>query len=151
MRRKCRQVSRYARELGCTMSFGLALSAACAGDLASGVAAYRSGDFDRAFPILRSGAEAGDANAQYLLGTLYRLGAGAPQDEYRAFHWYRVAAKEDMPEAQFQVGLMFLRGEGVTAREDEALEWLSRAADNGYARAAEVLEHVLYSDFTYGC
>jgi TPR repeat protein len=115
------------------------------------VTAFNRGDFGRAFRILLPAAESGDARAQYLIGTLYRLGNGTPRDEYRAFHWCRQAAEEGMLEAQYQLGLMYLQGEGVTTSEHRALEWLWRAADRGYPQATEVLEYILYSDFTFGC
>ena len=43
--------------------------------------AVRAGQFDRAAAILRRAAEAGNAEAQYELASLYRSGRGVPQDD----------------------------------------------------------------------
>ena len=102
-------------------------------------------------PGLQEQARNGDANAQYLLGTRYRLGEGVSPDEYEAFSWYLRAAEEGHPAAQFYVGLMYLNGEGVTASDDAALEWFEKSAQAGNGQAKDMLDYVLNNDFTIGC
>ena len=41
---------------------------------------------------LRARAEAGDAEAQFILGGMYVTGVGVPQDTAEAVAWYRRAA-----------------------------------------------------------
>ena len=134
--------------LNCALALGVALSAVSAREPGNTDPAKDDQEF---FHTLKSSAEAGDARAQYLLATLYLTGRGVAQDTYNAFHWCKLAAEEEVLEAQFQLGLMYLEGEGVTEDEGEAMKWLWIAADRGYPQATEVLEYVLYNDFTYGC
>ena len=134
--------------LGCALTLGIALCTASAGEPADTIADKEA---QKVFQDVKSSAEAGDARAGYLLSTLYRTGRGVAQDAYNAFHWCKLAAEEGVLEAQFQLGVMYLEGEGVTEDEGEAMKWLWLAADRGYPQATEVLEYILYNDFTYGC
>ena len=43
---------------------------------------------------IRAAAQAGDAKAQYLLGSRYRVGKGVNQDLAQAVHWYRQSAEQ---------------------------------------------------------
>lgn len=137
--------------IGCAVAIGCTPIILSAQDIDDGIVAYQSGEYDKAYPILKHTAETGNSRAQYLLGTLYQIGKGAPLDEYDAFRWYKLAAEDGLLEAQYQVGMMYLQGEGVTSNDEEALKWLWKAASRGYPQAAETLEYVLYNDFTYGC
>jgi len=48
--------------------------------------------------ILREQAEAGDANAQFHIGSMYENGSGVRQDYAEAAIWYRKAAERGMRE-----------------------------------------------------
>ncbi len=146
-----RKFATFPANIGCAVAIGCSAVTLAAQDIDDGIVAYQSGEYDKAFQILKHNAEMGDSRAQYLLGTLYRTGIGAPLDEYDAFRWYKLAAEDGLLEAQYQVGMMYLQGEGVTSNDEEALKWLWKAASQGYPQAAETLEYVLYNDFTYGC
>ena len=56
-------------------------------------------------PQLIARAKAGQAEAQYILGVLYYLGQGVPQDFVQAANWYRKAAEQGGVEAQFYLGV----------------------------------------------
>lgn len=62
-------------------------------DYAEGAAAYERGDYALAARELGPPAEAGDADAQYYLGTLYAEGLGVSRDAVRAHAWLSCAAK----------------------------------------------------------
>jgi TPR repeat protein len=141
----------FPANIGCAVAIGCATVALPARDIDDGIVAYESGEYGKAFQILKHNAERGDSRAQYLLGTLYRIGKGVPPDEHDAFRWYKLAAEDGLLEAQYQIGMMYLQGEGVTSNDEEALKWLWKAASRGHPQAAETLEYVLYNDFTYGC
>lgn len=66
-------------------------------------------------------AEAGDPNAQYLLGYSYDTGLGTAVDKKIAAEWYAKAADQGDTRAQFRLAVMLHLGEGVS-------EDLSRAA-----------------------
>ena len=68
-------------------------------------------------------AEQGDAEAQYLLGGMYHLGNGVPENYDAAINWYRKAAEQGYAEAQILLGLMFYEGIGVPVNYVVAADW----------------------------
>ncbi|MCL2022509.1 MAG: sel1 repeat family protein [Betaproteobacteria bacterium] len=76
-------------------------------------------------------AEAGDANAQFDLGSRYSLGQGVPQDYRQAFNWYQKAAEQGLEEAQHNLGSMYNRGDGVPQNVWQAINWWRKAAAQG--------------------
>jgi localization factor PodJL len=57
-----------------------------------GIAAYGRGDYVTAAREFTRAAEAGDVDSQYMLGRLYAMGLGVPQDYVRAWVWDQRAA-----------------------------------------------------------
>ena len=53
--------------------------------------AHASGDFNRALQLLRPLAENGDADAQFWLSMMYRLGEGVPRSKMHAYVWFYLA------------------------------------------------------------
>ncbi len=84
---------------------------------------------------LRSQAERGVAEAQFLLGLLYHDGLVVPQDYAEALKWYGKATDQDYAEAQHSLGLLYHDGLGVPQDHAEAVKWFRKAADQGYAKA----------------
>ena len=66
--------------------------AAVAGPWEDGMAAYNRGDYVPAVQIFRAMAREGDAEAQRLLGQMYRHGKGVKRSPTRAFLWFKRAA-----------------------------------------------------------
>ena len=58
-------------------------------------------------------AKNGDAEAQYNLGNLYRVGHGFTENDKAAVKWYKFAAKQGHSSAQYFLGWMYADGEGV--------------------------------------
>ena len=77
-------------------------------------------------------AERGNARYQAVLGYMYEIGRGVPQDYRLAALWYRRAAEQGNVRAQHLLGLLYDRGQGVPLDYVEAHKWLNLAA----ARAA---------------
>ena len=84
---------------------------------------------------LRASAEAGDAEAQFILGGLNVTGVGVPQDAAAAVAWYRRAAEQGHARAQYNLGAMYAEGLGVPPDAAAAVAWYRRAAEQGDARA----------------
>jgi hypothetical protein len=59
-----------------------------------GAAAFKAGDYQKAFRLLKPLAKQGDAWAQYGLGVMYDEGNGVSVDNAKAVHWYTKAAKQ---------------------------------------------------------
>ena len=84
---------------------------------------------------LQREADAGDAESQYRLGTLYTSGGEAPQDYGEAATWFRKAAEQGHADAQYRLGELYRVGDGVPADYDLASAWYRKAARQGHAMA----------------
>src|SRR5690348_1464947 len=71
---------------------------------------------EHALPV----AEAGNADAQCMIGLLYQLGTGVPQDGSEAVRWYRKAAAQDHPIAWCNLGTIYDSGLLGAPDENEA-------------------------------
>ncbi len=90
----------------------------------------------------RKAAEQGDMDAQHLLGCLYDLGLGVPEDLKQAAYWYRKAAEQGHAEAQYNLGIMLHTGDGIPQDKAQGVQWLRKAAAQGYPEAQEYLEEL---------
>ena len=80
-------------------------------------------------------AERGFAASQTLLGVMYYLGEGVPENKAEAARWYRLAAEQGDVNAQYELGTMYLNGEGVPENDAEAVKGYRLAAEQGDASA----------------
>lgn len=133
------------RRLMLILALGLLAHAGpAAADAETGWRAYLAGDYETALAELRPAAEAGDAAAQYRLGTMFAQGQSVERDHRRAAAWYRRAAEQGHPEAQFSLGFLLSEGAGEGAgalapRPREAVRWLTPAAERGDPAAQHLL------------
>ena len=58
------------------------------GDISEGIAAMARGDYQTAFAIFKSLAEAGNFIAQQNLGVMYNEGLGIAKDSEKASYWF---------------------------------------------------------------
>jgi len=93
------------------------------------------GDYVEMIRIVRPLAEAGNAQAQYNLATLYDAGQGVGQDHQQAVHWYELSAEQGYPFAEYNLAAHYADGEGTTPDHSKAAIWLRKAADHGVAMA----------------
>lgn len=101
--------------------------------LEAGRVAYMAGNFDKAREIWLPLAEAGDAEAQAWVGSLYANGDGVNVDDGAAFDWYLRSAEGGNVQAQSNIGAMYAMGNGVAQDQEAAARWFERAAENGDA------------------
>lgn len=85
-------------------------------------------EVDAALASARVRASAGDAVAQFSLGSLLYYGT---EHTAEAIDWFRKAAAQKYAAAEFQLGQLYDFGFGVTQNDREALEWYRRAAEQG--------------------
>jgi TPR repeat protein len=130
------------KRIGC---IGLLLVRLCgqawAGPFEDANAAFGRGDYATALRLWRPLAEQGDTRSQGMLGMIYDLGQGVPQDYAQAAKWYRLFT-DKVPGAvlaQFRLGQIYVIGLGVPQDHAEATKWFRLAADQGYADAQTVL------------
>jgi TPR repeat protein len=115
-------------------------------DFRSGLSAYDSGDYTRAFHDWFALAEQGDAKAEAGLGFLFHKGLGVARDDQEAANWFIKAAEKGQAEAQLLLGSLFFFGEGVPQSYISAYAWCEIAQTNGQADAQDcrdaALEHL---------
>ena len=104
-----------------------------------------AGDYDVALEMLEGPSQAGDANAQFLMGALHLRNAAIGDHLSIALYWHREAAHQDLPAAQFQVGQQYRLGIGTEKNPATAIEWYEKALAEGHAGAAGELGR-MYND-----
>jgi TonB family protein len=89
---------------------------------------------------LQARADAGDAEAQWLLASAYGTGNGIPIDKARAAELERKSAEQGFAPAETALGMIYARGEGVAKDPILAHAWLSLANAQGDERARAQLQ-----------
>ena len=80
-------------------------------------------------------AAAGDARAQFMMGTIFEQGLGVEKDLSAAARWYEKAGQNGNASAQYNLGIFYQFGKGVPKDERTAASWLLKAAAQGHGRA----------------
>ena len=101
-----------------------------------GIMLQSRGEYQKAAYWYQQAAQAGIANAQYNMGTLYFNGEGVPQDYAKAHEWFLRAAKRDNKYAEFQLGITYFTGQGVNKDPTQEIFWYKKAARQGLPAAA---------------
>lgn len=113
-------------------------------DFLLGEEAYLAEDYEAAIRIWAPLAAQGDADAQNMLGFMYRWGQGVEQDFQKARQWYRLAADQGHATAQNNLGLVYRYGLGVPKNYAKAFHWFLRAAEQGNAAGQNHLGLMFY-------
>ena len=98
---------------------------------------YAPCSIQQAIALLRSGAAAGNAEAQYLLGSMYLNGVGVAADPQQARALLTAAAEHG--EARPRTSWPRELSNSEPPAGEAAHHWLERSAALGYARAADAL------------
>jgi len=91
----------------------------------------------KAATYLKAAADAGDAEAQSLVGQLYMEGNGVPRDPALAQHYTLAAANHGIAAAEYNAGLLILRDAGPAPDLAEAYKWFALAAQAQYPGAEQ--------------
>lgn len=122
------RMSLLQRSFTCFLAVSLLTALSVAADLDSAKRAYHKGDFPTALKEFTTLAEQGNWEAQLILGKMYMLGQGVPQDSGLAMKWLKPAAEHGDSEAQFLLGsLLFLPKKDI----GEGIKWLRLSAEQG--------------------
>jgi hypothetical protein len=97
-----------------------------------GLLAYNRGNYASASRLLLPLAEAGNADAQIMLGIMYENGLGVPRNDSVAVTWYCKAADQGQANAQCNLGYMYYNGRGITRDYGAAATWFCKAAEQGH-------------------
>jgi hypothetical protein len=108
--------------------------AAFAGPWEDGMAAYNRGDYVPAVQVFRAMAEQGNAEAQNLLGTMYRKGQGVTRNSVRAFVWFSRAAARGNAKAKTELREVSLT---MTPQELKQAKEMAEACEASNYRTCE--------------
>ena len=100
---------------------------AATGSAQEGWDAFGRGDYAGALAIWQPLAEQGDVSTQLLVGSIYDLGQGVPQDDAEAMKWYERAAMQGSAKGQYQLGAVYARSAQVKD-PFQGYKWLTIAA-----------------------
>lgn len=96
-----------------------------------GAVALENKDYATAASSFMAAAEAGNADAQYLLGCMYYDGTGVAKSYQYAGTWFSLSAAQGNADAMFALALMFRDGEGVKKDAAQYAKYMKAAAENG--------------------
>ncbi len=109
----------------------LAITSIVRADYASGKDAYEMEDYAIAWQKLLPLADAGDTEAQILVGRMYNNGYGVTADLTKGAEYYARAATHGNMRAQALLAFLYTSGRGVEVDYKKALHWYLQAANNG--------------------
>ena len=121
--------------------FLLSGEAVVAGTL-EGVSAFRRGHYAEAVKELGPAADAGDAEALFVLGQMHSAGKGVPRDQAKATEYFAKAAERGSPADQQSYGEALMLGDGVKQDMLQALKWFIVSARAGNKEAAAYANRV---------
>jgi hypothetical protein len=107
--------------------------------LQSGIAAFETKQFVRAYQLLLPLAQQGHPQAQYRLAIMAQNGLGQVANPSEARHWMQAAAEQGLDLAQHGLGFMYLEGECIEQNDSQAAHWFRLAAEQGLAGAQAAL------------
>jgi TPR repeat protein len=110
-------------------------TAAIAGPLEEGVAAYKDGDFTRAIGLWQQASEQGNLVARFNLGMAHEMGWGVARNPIEAVRWYLSAAHAGDVLSMAKLGNVFSEGTLVERDYNAAAKWYTMAADKNHVRA----------------
>ena len=123
-----------------------ACGTAVAQDFRSGLSAYNSGDYTRAFREWLGLAEQGDAAAEAGIGFLFHKGLGVTQDDARGRGVVCEGRRTGPGRSAVAAGDAVLLRQGRAAKLCQAFAWCDIAGTNGQSDASEcrdvALEHM---------
>ncbi len=96
--------------------------------------AYDAGEFGEAIALFKTAAQAGQPEAQYMLGLMHHRGRGVPVSPRLAAHWYEQAAAQHHAPALCNLGI--LHRDGLRSEDGDAIEPDMVKASESLRRAA---------------
>lgn len=130
-------MSRIARDFG-ILILAFTMHSAFAGpveDYKTGLENFREGDVVGAMTPLKRAADAGQPDAQALLG--YILHQAGENDS--AIAYLRKSAEQGNAEGQYNLSVMYSSGDAVPKNIPESMKWLQLAAEQGNSKAVNAM------------
>lgn len=122
------------------------LAALAAAGTPEGKAALEKKDYAAARKEFAPAAESGDAEAQFLLGEIYRRGLGVGENPRIAAKWYAAAAKQGRADAAGELGILYWKAR----KKKDAIAQLKVGAKAKHVRAMYALAILDYRGHDVG-
>ena len=94
------------------------------------------------FAEIKAQAEAGEAQAQFVLGTMFERGEGVARDQAQAYRWLSSAADQGHTLAALELARIYESGSAIPVDAAKSLRNYLVAADAGHEAAVERLARV---------
>jgi uncharacterized protein len=105
------------------------------------LALYEAKEYRKAFPLMKEAAELGSLQAMSILGSMYLLGRGVPENGAQAVKWLKQAVDAGFDGAVSVLGMAYATGSaGIRIDIPLARRMLTRAAEKGDQQSARMLE-----------
>lgn len=122
---------------------GFSLNQVVLADVEKGRQLMEQSQFTKAMQEFLPAANAGNADAEELIGVMYAMGLGVKRDDRRAFEWYLRASMKAHPGAQSGIAWYYEIGRGVSKDLVRAYMWYVLSAVGGDPDAAVSQEEVI--------
>lgn len=105
-----------------------------------GLAFSNAKEFKKAFPLLLEASELGNEKAMSVLGSMYLLGQGTPENGVEAVRWLENSVKMGFDDAISVLGMAYVTGKaGVKIDIEKGRAMLIQAAESGDEQSARML------------
>ena len=101
-------------------------------------------DYKGCMPYLWTAANAGEGEAQSLLGQIYYHGLGTTPNIGESIMWHKMAAENGNGDSMFDMGLFYATGEGVDKDNQIAISFFKKGAAIGHAKSLSSLGKMYY-------
>jgi TPR repeat protein len=96
-----------------------------------------------AMRLFEQAARAGDTEAAFELGEMYRIGVvGVAAAPSASAPWYKQAAQQKHAKAALILGMLYKNGDGVARDDVQAARWLNAASELGNPHAMFLLSNI---------
>lgn len=92
-------------------------------------------NFSKALTYFERSANSGNADSQYIAGTMYYLGRGVEMDIPKGLRYLQQSADQNYGIAQFSIAMSYLQNKGVPVNKTKGLEYFEKASINGFKLA----------------
>lgn len=86
--------------------------------------------YEKDFKKMHEKAEQGNANAQYVTGSMLLTGKGTKTDAAQAVNWLQKATDQGHEKATTRLGIIYYKGDGVKANPARAVELFNQVASS---------------------
>lgn len=104
-----------------------------------GLTAYEQKNYKKAVSVFEKAMTFENAEAPFVLGSLYINGLGVDKDVNKALSLYQLSAEKNYSPAQYTLALFYMAGSFVEKDVEKAEFYIKKAAENGDKEAMSTL------------